>query len=199
MQHQQRRVAHTAHSENPAALRYSRTLLASQLDVVRYTLPQLKQTPANGGLTKGDFHMQGKEQEIAIESVASCAGSKRDASLFTTRTPLANPRRRIKLQQPRRWQTQSLRQAANIDQGNIALPTLHTAKVAAGQTTVQSQALLRHTLCSAQGRHMLPKTHHGVVRQRRERDLNRRMDGFGSGEFGHRLSVKTSPLSGYAL
>jgi hypothetical protein len=124
-------------------------------------------------------------------------------ALLSTRTPLVTARRRFKLQQPCRRQTQSLRQAANINQRNIALPTLHAAKVAAGQTTVQSQALLRHALCPAQRRHMLPKTHHGVVRQRRECGLYRGMGGFGSGDsdgvFWHRLSVKNSPLSGYAL
>jgi hypothetical protein len=169
----------------------------------RYTFPRLKPTPANGGSTKGGMHMQFNNEVVAIKLIACCASSTSATDLFSTGSPLATARPRIKLQQLCRWQAQGLRQTADIDQGNIALPTLHTTQIAAGQTTVQSQALLRHALCPAQRRHMLPKTHHGVVGQRRERDLNRRMGGFGSGEFdglfGHRLSVKTSPLSGYAL
>jgi hypothetical protein len=139
------------------------------------------------------------ETHDGAKSVASYRDSKRATALFSARSPLPNTRRRIKLQQACRGQTQSLRQAANIDQRNIALPALHPAKIAAGQATVQSQALLRHTLCPAQRRHMLPKTHHGVVRQRRERDLDGRMGGLGDSKFVHRLSVKNCPLSGYAL
>ena len=165
-------------------------------------LRPIKTAPANGGAIKGGMHMQFKEHEGA-KSVASHAATTSATVLFSARAPLANTLPRIKLQQPCRGQTQGLRQAANIDQRNIALPTLHTPKVTAGQATVQSQTLLRHTLCPAQRRHMLPKTHHGVVGQRRERDLNRRMGGFGRGEFdgvfGHRLSEKISSLSGYAL
>lgn len=177
---------------------------------LRYTASQLKRTPANAnsaGPTKGGCSMQFKNQEIATKSVADCKNGERTyarwgyetKALLSTRAPLATPHRSITLQQPCRWQTQGLRKTANIYQSNIALPTLHTAKVAARQTTVQCQTLLRHALCPAQRRHMLPKPHHGVVRQRSQSNGNRRVSGFGGGEFGHRLSVKNSPLSGYAL
>jgi hypothetical protein len=58
---------------------------------VRYTLAQLKLTPANGGSTKGGMNMQFKDQVIATKLVAVCAGSTRAPCRFGYETKAQPP------------------------------------------------------------------------------------------------------------
>lgn len=52
----------------------------------------------------------------------------------------------LKFHQSRWGKLQCLREPADIQQGNIALPTFHTAEIAPGQTALQRELLLRPAL-----------------------------------------------------